>query len=77
MSDKKQTAVQWLYDELSHCLHREEVCDLLYKLEQKAKELEKEQIKEGYIMAILDEDFKTRRDAEDYYNETYGGQDEN
>jgi len=32
--------VQWLYDELSHCLHREEVCDLVYKLEQKVKEME-------------------------------------
>jgi len=33
--------------------------------------LEKEQIMEGYIMALLDGDAKIRRDAEDYYNETY------
>jgi hypothetical protein len=48
MSDKKQTAVQWLYDELSHCLHREEVCDLVYKLEQKALQMEQEQIEKSY-----------------------------
>ena len=35
--------------------------------------MHKEEIKEGYIMALLDGDNKIRRDAEDYYNETYGG----
>jgi hypothetical protein len=33
--------------------------------------MEKEQIKEAYIMSLLDSDNKIRRDAEDYYNETY------
>jgi hypothetical protein len=44
---------------------------------KQALAMEKEQIKEGYIMALLDGDAKIRRDAEQYYNETYkGGQDE-
>jgi hypothetical protein len=68
----KQTAVQWLYNELSHCLHREEVCDLLYKLEQKAKKLEKQQIIEAFKHGELPPAF-VNFDAKEYYNETYGG----
>jgi hypothetical protein len=74
MSDKKQTAVQWLYDELSHCLHREEVCDLVYKLEQKAKQMEREQIIDAYYYDPNCDEIKD--DGEHYYKETYGGQDE-
>jgi hypothetical protein len=74
MSDKKQTAVQWLYDELSHCLHREEVCDLVYKLEQKVLQMEREQIIEAANngckgMCMID----TSRDGKQYYQKTYGG----
>jgi hypothetical protein len=76
MSDKKQTAVQWIYDELSHCLHREEVCDLLYKLEQKAKKLEKQQIIEAFKHGELPPPLFINFDAKEYYNETYGGKDE-
>jgi len=61
----KQTAVQWLYDELFHCLHREEVCDLVYKLEQKALQMEREQIIDAYNNGDL-------RSADLYYKETYG-----
>jgi len=50
----KQTAVQWLYDELSHCLHREEVCDLLYKLEQKVLQMEREQLIEAHNYGYFD-----------------------
>jgi hypothetical protein len=73
--DKKQTAIQWLYAELAQCLHREEVCDLVYKLEQKAKEMEREQIyaahNDGYSCGIYQEGSQF-----EYYNETFGGQDE-
>ena len=61
----KKTAVNWLVKKLNL-----EGYD--YTVEQ-AKEMEKEQIKEGYIMALLDGDAKIRRDAEQYYNQTYGG----
>jgi len=71
----KKTAVQWLYDELSHCLHREEVCDLIYKLEQKALQMEREQMKliyDGLLQnvgtSIKESDFPT---FEQYYNETF------
>jgi hypothetical protein len=74
MSDKKQTAVQWLYDELSHCLHREEVCDLVYKLEQKALEMEREQIVEAVSHGWdNNENGKVRWLGEQYYKKTYGG----
>ena len=72
---KKQTAVQWLYDELSQCMHREEVCDLVYKLEQKAKQMERKQITDAYSTYAFDE-HGMRIHASQYYNETYGGQDE-
>ena len=74
MSDKKQTAVQWLYDELSHCLHREEVCDMLYKLEQKALQMEREQIEE---VAMYHRDSAVEIDCiRSYMKKNYGGQDE-
>jgi hypothetical protein len=71
----KKTAVQWLYDELSHCLHREEVCDLVYKLEQKALEMEREQIIEAFKFGELPPLF-INFNAKEYYNDTYGGKDE-
>jgi hypothetical protein len=70
----KQTAVECLYERLERMIPR----TALYNMDKKiyfeqAKAMEKEQIKEGYIMALLDGDAMIRRDAEDYYNETYGG----
>ena len=81
----KQTAVEWyieqeqiLGDKLSEgiiglSLFNDEVA----KLKIQAKQMEKEQI----IDAILDNrnitSQVTLRDAEQYYNELYGGQDEN
>jgi hypothetical protein len=72
--ETKQTAVQWLYDELSQCMHREEVCDLVYKLEQKAKQMEREQIIDAYNSAR--NDHHQMYFADEYFNKTYGGQDE-
>jgi hypothetical protein len=72
--ETKQTAVQWLYDELSQCMHREEVCDLVYKLEQKAKQMEREQTLDftrNAVRKILDEDRQNPFNLEQYYNETY------
>ncbi len=73
----KQTAVQWLYGELSHCLHREEVCDLLYKLEQKALQMEREnkiEFAKKCLDKALDLDIRTAHSkVGEYYNQTYGG----
>jgi hypothetical protein len=63
----KQTAVEWLYDQLtSTWFDKVSGTDVL----KKAKEMEKEQIKdsyeEGYFVLPRDVDFKK------YYEETYG-----
>ncbi len=86
--ETKQTAVQWLYDELSQCMHREEVCDLVYKLEQKAKQMEREQIEDAHFTGSgcnlfdlpeyrINSAYKA---AQQYYGEkfgeNYGGKDE-
>ena len=78
--ETKQTAVQWLYDELSQCMHREEVCDLVYKLEQKAKQMEREQIIESFMegtkMHNINDELSARFNGCIYYGEKFGGQDE-
>jgi hypothetical protein len=75
-----KTALQWLYDELAQCLHREEVCDLVYKLEQKALQMEREQIidsfSEGTKMIDVNDELSARFNACVYYVETYGGDNE-
>jgi hypothetical protein len=65
----KQTVIEWLIQELkeNNLLTFDEWKDIF----QQAKEMEKEQIKEGYIMALLDGDAKIRKEAEQYYNETF------
>ena len=72
---KKQTAVEWLFAHLLPFLEFSDPKEREHfrKCLAEAKAMEKEQIKEGYIMALLDGDAMIRRDAEDYYNETYGG----
>jgi hypothetical protein len=75
---KKQTAVQWLVTQFNSNIDFIPIdkWDMIRDLVQQALQMEREQIKKGYIMALLDGDAKIRRDAEDYYNDTYGGQDE-
>jgi hypothetical protein len=71
-----KTAMQWLYDELAQCLHREEVCDLVYKLEQKAKEMEREQIestfRDAQVFAIMQYPISDIQ----YYEQRYEGHNE-
>ena len=77
--DMKQTAMQehieWLKATLEICKEHAPTlvnCISLCISDAESRlEIEKEQIKEGYIMALLDGDAKIRRDAEDYYNETF------
>ena len=75
----KQSAVEWLGYELNTKLFYNitpELWEQVNEIFKQALQMEREQIKEGYIMALLDGDAKIRRDAEDYYNETYGSQNE-
>jgi hypothetical protein len=64
----KQTAVEWLYDEIKHIIPN----DFLIKFKQ-AKQIEKEQIIDSF-----DEGFKYdihNGGGQQYYNETYKQQD--
>jgi len=69
---KQQTAVEWLEKEISTKLGTNDLLDDLYK---QAKSMEKEQIETAYQAGDGDaynlEETKTW--AEQYYNETYGG----
>jgi hypothetical protein len=73
----KQTAVEWLFDHLVLHLDWSKVEDreLFRKLKAEAKEMEKQQI----IDAHQDGHSVTYNNywAELYYNETYGGKNEN
>ena len=67
MSNKQQTAVDWLFLMLNNPNRDQEFAN---KLLQKAKEMEKEQIAKAYDDAIM----KGRQeDGEQYYEQTYGG----
>ena len=83
---KKQTALQWLYAKLDQMSTRDEVCDLVYQLEEEAKAIEKEQIieafevkKNRYVKKFYSDDTYSTvneiiyTDGNQYYNETYGG----
>jgi len=66
----KQTAVEWLQECLSIHLTDDQK-QQFEGLFQQSKAMEKEQIKQGYIMALLDRGAQVQRDSEDYYNETF------
>ena len=63
----KKTAVEFIIEQFDLTSDS----PIIKNVVEQAKEMEKEQIKEGYIMSLLDRDNKIRRDAEQYYNETY------
>ncbi len=77
-NNKQQTAVEWFsvrrdvleievrLGKLSPIEYAEE----LTKAEQQAKEMEKEQIRKAYCYG---EHYKDTKLSTDYYNETYGG----
>ena len=75
---KKQTVLQWLYSKLDQMPTRDEVCDLVYKLEAEAKAMEKEQIIEAHGLKRVHHvqqgvDYWVSTCGLEYYNETYGG----
>jgi hypothetical protein len=89
MSDKKQTAVQYLIEEIKNdSLLQAKSTEEWNEVFQKAKEMEREQIEKSYTSGREqwqkyeiahcnyenDVEVPTPRK---YYNETYGGQDEN
>ena len=84
MENKKQTAVEWLWLNLTDDMIGElspEQIKSIYDLVQEAKAMEKEHIikfaneyaeKSGSF--YCNGEFAIEKDAEDYYNKTYGGQ---
>jgi hypothetical protein len=72
----KQTAVEWLHEQLLKILIDNQIQQTDYLFEQ-AKAMEKEQIKDAYNS---DRDLLSRIEDgsafNEYYNETYGGKDE-
>jgi hypothetical protein len=66
----KQTAVEWLYNNLkSHFEHDGDLLECVQMSMQQAKEMEKEQIKDAFILGEHQQGFEY--EAEHYYNETF------
>jgi hypothetical protein len=83
MEQIKQTAVEWLVEELNQKIDfiPMDKWDMIRNIVQQAKEMEKEQIINSFDEGKSD-GYKTAREwdemiiwlsAEQYYNETYGG----
>ncbi len=71
---KKQTSVEWLVGNLNQKIDfiPMDKWDMIRDIVQKAKAIEKEQIKNAYINGSCDcEMLPMDSDAEQYYNETY------
>ena len=69
---KKQTAVDWLFEQIKKDIIGIEY-DYLEEL-QKAKEMEKEQIMNAHLEGYMDGGNHKSTTEEQYYNETYGNQ---
>jgi hypothetical protein len=63
---KKQTAVEWLIEQLTPSIALQQ--KYINELKNKAKEMEKEQIVDAYETSHI-----SMMTSEQYYNETYGG----
>ena len=73
MTVKKQTAVEWLVDEIEkHYITNSGTLDptIVMELRRQAKEMEKEQITKACVDGYRSHPYM----AEQYYNETYGGE---
>jgi hypothetical protein len=70
MSNKKHTAVEWLYDTI--IIFPESNEDLAHNARsfKQAQQMEKEQIKDAYWSGEIDSD--GGGSAEQFYNKTYG-----
>jgi hypothetical protein len=67
---KKQTAVQSFWDNIALKLSFEQLKEFIPEL-KKAKEMEKNQIKDAYESGVWDVGCRNS-DSKKYYNETYG-----
>lgn len=81
--EKKQTAVEWLGLELNMIFHdiTPELWEQVNEIFKQAKQMEKEQIVDAwnggdYAYFYSKETGRDFADGEQYYNETYGGNNE-
>ena len=76
MSDKKQTAVQWLVEQINSNIDFIPIdkWDMIRDIVQQALQMEREQIMYAWVDGVINSD--NEKEAEQYYNETYGGKDE-
>lgn len=66
--EKKQTAVNWLIEQMKKPYADKHIMDIL----DQAKQLEKQQIKNAYVKGQSDcEIFTMESESEQYYKETY------
>ena len=85
---KKQTAVNVLKRHIQDAIeksfadnhyesgYKQCLIDIQNKIDDELLQMEKEQIVNAYDMGYLDYQNLTYNSSEEYYNETYGGQDE-
>lgn len=74
--EKKQSSVEWLQKAIYDKLHMNSNKTYEYII-NKAKSMHKEEIEEAWNDGCYQSsDFPKTSDAEKYYNETFGGQDE-
>ncbi len=79
-NNKQQTAVEWFWNQLPEILPFTVDTETAVKLQeayQQAKEMEKEEITLAHIYAAIftewDENTDARKNADQYYEQTYGG----
>jgi FtsZ-binding cell division protein ZapB len=65
----KQTAVEWLIEQLTPSISLQQ--KHIDELKEKAKAMEKEQIKRAFEFGVADAYNFIEDEAEQYYNETY------
>ena len=67
MSNKQQTAVEWLMDRLPHSIETQ-----FSKQIEQAKEMEKQQIIDAHLTGLIHPlEMEATKQAEQYYNETF------
>lgn len=70
--ETKQTAVQWLLENLNFEPYDEEEFISNAKMWEQAKEMEKEQIKDAHLIGLITSmEMEATKQAEQYYKETY------
>jgi len=70
MSDKKQTAVEWLDSNLIHAPHSQQDFTYNYETFERAKIMEKQQILDAYADGEHQQGFEL--EADHYYQNIYG-----